>query len=79
MEEFSSCELTDLHSLIAVFFCLAVDYRRGKKRRATEEGMRNREGNAAKSFAGFFGTIVAGRSIVKEEAGVLRLWKFCKK
>jgi hypothetical protein len=41
--------------------------------------MRNREGKAAKSFAGFFGTIVAGRSIVKEEAGVLRLWKFCKK
>jgi hypothetical protein len=23
--------------------------------------------------------IVAGRSIIKEEAGVLRLWKFCKK
>ncbi len=31
VEEFSSCELTDLHSLIAVFFCIAVDYRRGKK------------------------------------------------
>jgi hypothetical protein len=41
--------------------------------------MRNREGKVAKSFAGFFGMIVAGRSIVKEKAGVLRLWKFCKK
>jgi hypothetical protein len=41
--------------------------------------MRNREGKAAKSFAGFFGMIFAGRPIVKEEAGVLRLWKFCKK
>jgi hypothetical protein len=41
--------------------------------------MRNREGKAAKGFAGFFGMIVAERSIVKEEAGVLRLWKFCKK
>lgn len=48
------------------------------KKEATEEGMRNREEKAAKSFAGFFGMIVAGRSMLRRRPGYCACGNFAR-